>query len=97
MFTSLLVHQLKKVPFFTSCSLPILPQFFKLANCSHIVPCRGIFGSIWVGLGIEVGVRGWRGGKVAAGGTGTEKSRIERPKKSGGYSSKGGERGKRDR
>ena len=36
-------------------------------------------------------------GQGGSGGMGTEKSRIERPKKSGGYLSKGGERGKRDR
>lgn len=66
--TSLLVQQLKKVLFFLSCFLPIFPRFFQLANYSHLVPCRGIFGSIGAGLGIEVGVRGWRGGKVAAGG-----------------------------
>lgn len=60
------------------------------------MPCRRIFGSIGVGLEIEVGVRGWRGGKVAAGWTGREKSRIERLKKSGVYISKDGEREKKD-
>lgn len=61
MSTSLLVQQLKKVLFFLSCFLPIFPRFLQLANYSNLVPCRG---SIGIGLGIEVGVRGWRGGNV---------------------------------